>query len=169
MERLTKRGKGHIDIGNEGSVTRCIQRLADYEDTGLAPEDIPTGLEFANVACALNLLEKYEALGTLEDLKALKDAEKQGLLVRLPCKVGSEAYFINLPYDCEICPALVTGVQINLFTPEHPLWIRIEYTSKLLGIHDIQGALDSMLGKTVFLTREGAEKALEEEPKWLST
>ena len=30
----------------------------------------------------------------LEELKSYKEAEKQGLLVRLPCKVGTEVYYI---------------------------------------------------------------------------
>lgn len=100
--------------------------------------------------------------GDAKHITELLNVEEQGLLVRLPCKVGSEVYFINPPDDCEICPALVTRIGINLFTPEHPLWIRIEYTSKLLGIHDIQGTLDSMLGVRLFLTREEAKAALKE-------
>lgn len=48
-------------------------RLKAYEDTGLMPEDIPTGLQLASVFCMLNELREYEALGTPEELKSLKE------------------------------------------------------------------------------------------------
>ena len=39
--------------------------------------------------------EKYEQVAKwLEELKSYKDAEEQGLLARLPCKVGTEVYYI---------------------------------------------------------------------------
>lgn len=45
--RLTSRKGGWIDIGDEGRVTQCIQRLADYEDIG-------TVEEFRQIKQALN-------------------------------------------------------------------------------------------------------------------
>lgn len=66
--------------GNADCVEVLMEQRAAYEDSGLAPEDIPTGLELANVFCALNELKKYEALGTLDELKALqeKSQSRQG-------------------------------------------------------------------------------------------
>lgn len=123
---------------------RCTKSGFDFETTNLTE-----GLT-DSMGTALNRLSAYE------------DAEEQGLLVRLPCKVGDKVYFINWTFDSEICPATVIKIEINLFTPEHPLWLRIEYTSKRLGTHEYHATSDSMLNKTVFLTREKAEKALKE-------
>ena len=77
----------------------------------------------------------------LEELKSYKEAEEQGLLVRLPCK---EAYsrsgdFVYLIYDYEI--------------------IDLDPTDWCTNATDVEV---SEQGKTVFLTREEAEKKLEE-------
>nr|DAQ72876.1 MAG TPA: hypothetical protein [Caudoviricetes sp.] len=71
----------------------------------------------------------------LEELKSYKDLEEQDLLVRLPCKVGTEVYYIlGIPNKtpCAIDKCVFKLSDIN------------------------------KIGKTVFLTREEAEKKLEE-------
>lgn len=75
-----------------------------------------------------------------------------------PCKVGQTVYF--LPYD-EIIEAKVVNIEINYFTNPQ-LWISVEYLTKLLGVNKYKTRVDLMLGKTVFLTKEEAEKALAE-------
>lgn len=49
------------------------ERLKAYEDTGLEPEEIPTGLELAKVACALQ-----EMKNTSDELNRIK-TERQAL------------------------------------------------------------------------------------------
>ena len=80
--------------------------------------------------------EKYEQVAKwLKELKSYKDAEEQGLLVRLPCKVGTEVYYIlGIPNKT---PCVIDKCVFEL--------------------SDI-----NKIGKTVFLTREEAEKKLEE-------
>ena len=96
----------------------------------------------------------------LEELKSYKEAEEQGLLMRLPCKVGTKVYAISSFLDCiynyEHCKA----------TQE---WkceegIQCEYEKRLYYVKEIKVCLTlkSAIGKTVFLTREEAEKKLEE-------
>lgn len=69
MNRLTRyigsRAASAGDMGNLNFVRSVIDRLAAYEDTGLEPGEIPTGLELANVFAAI------------QELKHYKDAEKQ--------------------------------------------------------------------------------------------
>lgn len=80
--------------------------------------------------------EKYEQVAKwLEELKSYKEAEEQGLLVRLPCKVGTEVYYIlgipnKMPCTIDKC------------------------VFELSDVHKI--------GESLFLTREEAEKKLEE-------
>ena len=63
-----------------------------------------------------------------------EDAEEQGLLIRLPCKIGDTVY--------EVYQFCGDGA-----------WEIDEHKIKLEDLNKI--------GKTVFLTREGAEAALE--------
>lgn len=53
-------------------------RLSAYEDTGLEPEEIITGKELAEIACAMNLLKKYQEIGSLDHLRELAQADKEG-------------------------------------------------------------------------------------------
>lgn len=122
--------------------------------------------------------EKYEQVAKwLKELKSCKDAEEQGLLVRLPCK---EAYtqsgnYVYLIADCEIVKCVHCGLGIDPLSgtayitlatdekifpyrnpdPEHDL----DPTDWCTNATDVKA---SELGKTVFLTREEAENKLEE-------
>ena len=83
-----------------------------------------------------------------ERLKRYEDMEEQGLLVRLPCKVGDTIYrcgdTIKKIYEWDI-------VCIEMFADET---IFIDDSDNEFAKGDI--------GKTVFLTREEAEGALKE-------
>ncbi len=62
-----------------------LDRLAEYEDTGLEPEDILSNIK--TLSSELN--------NVFEELKEYKDLEEQGILIELPCKVGDTVYFIG--------------------------------------------------------------------------
>ena len=101
MERMT-----HIDhIGwymEDQSIAfdgrrrgKDVDRLAAYEDTGLEPGEVLTGKEMAEVGCAIIRLKKYEDIGPIDHLRELAQAEKDGRLVMLPCRVGDVVYEAN--------------------------------------------------------------------------
>lgn len=86
MDRLTHRetpeNKAYVDRGlvelhwysmeNEGYRGEAIDRLAAYEDKGVAPEDTLTSKEMAEVACALNELKAYkDTERTPEEVKSM--------------------------------------------------------------------------------------------------
>lgn len=73
-----------------------------------------------------------------------------------PVTVGQTVYFMR---DDEICEAKVIFIEINLFTNQ--LWISFEYYSPMFGTYEYKSRVDLMFDKTVFLTREEAEAALE--------
>lgn len=98
----------------------------------------------------------------LDRLRELVEAGRGGRCVVLPVEVGQNVYFINRAFDSEICTAIVIGAEINLYTPSCPIWLRIEWFSKRTGKHEYYSRADLMIGKTVFLTCEEAEAALEE-------
>lgn len=98
--------------------------------------------------------EEHEQLAEwLEELKSYKEAEEQGLLVRLPCKVGDTVYVPTRNFISEL---RIIMVSVDM----HGTYFRWMLNS---GIYpNLDGFSGSKLGKTVFLTREEAEKKLEE-------
>lgn len=86
----------------------------------------------------------------MEKLAAYEDAEEQGLLLRLPCKVGDTVYSLDrfcggYSSDCPSRPCKDC--------PDYKLEIH-EEKFKLNNIYDFD--------KTVFLTQEKAEAKLKE-------
>lgn len=102
--------------------------------------------EYADLESAKQLI------ALLEELKQYKDAEEQGLLLRLPCKVGDNIYIIE-PYGIE--EASITGISeaddIDCFCFE--VYIDPD-------CHEII-ALEEF-NDTWFLTKEEAEAKLKE-------
>lgn len=92
----------------------------------------------------------------LEELKAYKDAEENGLLLRLPCKVGDTVYETSSYIDCdeEQC------VNINFCECEEG--VRCEHLIRNYFVKKINFQIQmlAVFGKTVFLTKEEAEAAL---------
>lgn len=91
LERLTSRNEDCVSVNGHGlyhlTMTEVVQmadRLAAYEDTGLTPEELKTALTkplFLRVAA--------QALGVdIGRLRELAEADKDGRVVVLPCKVG---------------------------------------------------------------------------------
>lgn len=66
------------------AVRMALCRLAAYEDTGLRPEEILTGKELAEAACAMNLLKEYQSIGPVGHFRKLAQAEKDKRLVLYP-------------------------------------------------------------------------------------
>ena len=111
--------------------------------------------------------DNFKAIKKLADYE---DLEEQGLLVRLPCKVGDDVYIIPSPTNLRL--NILAGYEENnrvyhqhvrsiTFTDGH--WYatsREEY-----GIYSEKVLNDIAFGTTWFLTREEAEKKLEEMKK----
>lgn len=97
----------------------------------------------------------------LEELKSYKDLEEQGLLVRLPCKVGDIVYDIFFGYpEAHMVKAISYGYFIGYIEPkiENEIIFYCENCTNTMRVMFPMRELD----KTVFLTREEAEKKLEE-------
>lgn len=171
MERLTAKKDGHVYVINcppckvphdvNVILQQTADRLAAYEDTGLEPAEIKS-LQ-AEWAVNLRALDAYRALGSVDRLRELAQADREGRCVVLPVQVGQNVYFVNRAFDSEICTAIVIGAEINLYTPSCPIWLRIEWFSARTGKHEYHSRADLMIGITVFLTREEADAALRRE------
>ena len=112
--------------------------LREYLDTELTPEEvISMKFEWCAMMDALNSIG-----GGYTRLRELADADKDGRLVVLPCKVCDTVY-------------LIVTKRARVYMPE----FRFIKKSKLTFLNMERILQD--FGKTVFLTREEAEKALE--------
>ena len=175
MERLTYRLKtGEVLMATEYEekytkdewIVMLQCRLAAYEDMGLTPEEIndlasvreiSPEAEYAINKHADNIIERLDKLLHQTDddarLHDLAEADKDGRLVVLPCKVGQRVFAL-LDTDKHISECEVKQIGMGnktRFIGLEPIGARgREYGVALNGF-----------GKTVFLTREEAEKALE--------
>ena len=156
MERLTEHwGEGHLDIWvKDHDYVSAAHRLAAYEDTGLAPEEIvKMGLAYADSKRYSGRLESRLKAYDEPRLRELTEADRDGRVVVLPCKVGQRVFSLmdtdKRISECEV-KQIGMGNEI-VFIGLEPIGAR----GRQYGV-----ALNGF-GKTVFLTREEAEKALE--------
>ena len=97
----------------------------------------------------------YPTRRIIERLAEYEDLEEQGLLLRLPCKVGD---FIYEPTNRNtINEYRVTGIKEKAFA----LWIEWKLEKGFV-YQSIYGVEVGEIGKTVFLTQEEAEQKLKE-------
>lgn len=153
VERLTKRDidgclihpwsfngiNGSYDIWDEELMEKQIDRLAAYEDTGLEPEKIKKH-EAAYNECLTRTYGPFK-----QKISQWLQAEQDGRLVVLPCKVGDHV--------------LVDGrdaIVENFFGYETERYLHTQFFDNMQYI-DIP--FDE-IGKTAFLTREEAEAEL---------
>ena len=93
-----------------------------------------------------------------EKLATYEDLEEQGLLVRLPCKVGDTVYRVNAGAKQPIIPMTVS--EIHFLCCKNERAVRFDTIDK----EDMGKSCYRLedIGRIVFLTREEAEKKLEE-------
>ena len=178
MERLTFEGNfcdiAQCDVIPGGSSCEsgsCTQRkvwerLKAYEDTGLTPEEIndlasvreiSPEAEYAINKHADSIIERLDKLLAQTDddvrLRELAEAERDGRVVVLPCKIGDTVWAI-LDGKKHVCKCIVEFINIGGLCTTVVL-------CKVNGSREQYGATAALFSKTVFLTREEAEKALE--------
>ena len=153
MERLTLEDA----ITHAKEVAEKNYRGADFESLDSIDDDIKANC----IKCA----EEHEQLAKwLEELKFYKEAEEHGLIVRLPCKVGDKVWDNDFghPESYEI-KAFSYGYCDSYVEPDiedQIIFYHENYSGSITGSFAM-----SEIGKTVFLTREEAEKKLEEMKK----
>ena len=129
-----------------------MDRLTKRAKNGLAYIDIP--LNQSSVLDANeNIVECYT--GFIADrLAEYEDLEEQGLLIKLPCKIGGTIYdiyeFVENKYSPEMYEYEVDEITI------------VKDKEGIYFVIDSADFWSEDFGKTVFLTREEAEKALED-------
>lgn len=129
-------------------------RLKAYEDTHMMPSDVTSmRMDMAIIAALFNGVD-------VDRMKELAEADKDGRLVVLPCKVGGTLWVTgrdNVPREMELEAPDIRAV----CTDEDNLCMST-CNRKPDGFCAYRLRNDGAdIGKTVFLTREEAEKALE--------
>lgn len=134
-------------------VADSVSLITDWTAIQMFEESELVRYSCANAAKAINELRKQIA--------AYEDAEEQGLLVRLPCKVGDTVYAPTRSF--------VSEFRVSQFDfagyEKSSLWVEWHLTKGITGNFRLDGIRASEIGKTVFLTREEAEAALKGETK----
>ena len=178
MERLTKhskqtshengiccthfRGPECLEVGGNCAMNckweeAAWSRLAAYEDTGLTPERCA---EFARADAEGRYIVMRDAEQEgVARLRELAEADRAGRLAVLPCKVGDTVWVTRNPWTGKLLKkpldAYVNGVKMY----SHGIYVNLLFdTRKINGTRDYE---INHIGKTVFLTREEAEAALE--------
>lgn len=111
----------------------------------------PTDLKWAE---ALDRLAAYEDAGPIDRLRELAEADKDGRLVVPPCKVGDRLYEVTGRKTISVYK--VRAIRVELFG----LFIEWDIVEGFVW-QSLAGINAGEIGKTVFLTREEAEKVLE--------
>ena len=176
MERLTKRdndGQAMMDCekckadwtGKHGKPmadctalycrNRLKDRLAAYEDSRCAPEEVLLKDKADEIALKLMRLADLESLCSYTRLRELAEADKDGRVVVPPCKVGDRLYEVTGRKTISVYK--VKAIRVELFG----LFIEWDIVEGFVW-QSLSGINAGEIGKTVFLTREEAEKALKE-------
>ena len=95
-----------------------------------------------------------EKEGLERKLAEYEDAEEQGLLLRLPCKVGDAVYAIGFNNNK---PIIYESVVLSILITEKEIVFNVKVDE-----FEVNSQLkQSMFGKTVFLTQAEAEQKLK--------
>lgn len=153
MNRLTKRVDGiavleswAIDKDPVSIIQRLCNRLTAYEDSGLEPEEIKKH-EAAYNECLTRTYGPFK-----QKISQWLQAEQDGRLVVLPCKVGDTVWVV---FSNGLRPYVVDRLYVMA---DSKVMVRMRHM--LTETLRISG---DEFGKTVFLTREEAEAALAQE------
>lgn len=160
MERLTFEGN-FCDIAQcsevpggsfceDGSCSqkKVWERLKAYEDKRLEPEEVLPKDKADEIALKLMRLADLESLCNYTRLRELAEADKDGRVVVQPCKVGDKLYrvFAGEIFEHRVGSMKYFAIQGRWDFETYPFCPCVE----------------SSIGKTVFFSREEAEKALAE-------
>ena len=123
--------------------------LRQYLDTGMTPEAFQSYVVFLQ-----DLIGDQKASEALDRFRQLVKADKDGRVAVLPCKVGDTLYEVTGRKT--ISEYRVKAIRVELFC----MFIEWEIEKGFVW-QSLTGITQNEIGKTVFLTREEAEKALE--------
>ena len=127
-----------------------MERLTEMQSDGCYDLKDING-EWCNKYCEKQRAQTCKKCGIYQAIQKLaeyENSEEQGLLLRLPCKVGTKVYTINRIIDYGEVGDEVT-YSYSIIEREFQIYMMMEYAK-------------FAFGKTVFLTQAEAEQKLKE-------
>ena len=150
-----KHGKPMADCTALYCRNRLKDRLAAYEDSDCEPEEVLPKDKADEIALKLMRFAELESLCSYTRLRELAEADKDGRVVVSPCKVGDRLYEVTGRKTISVYK--VRAIRVELFS----LFIEWDIVEGFVW-QSLAGINAGEIGKTLFLTREEAEKALKE-------
>ena len=143
---------------NKGRIKACGRELENRRLTKKDKHGKYVSKEHLSILCN-TFSSEHRLKAILNKLGEYEDAERQGLLLRLPCKVGDKIFLDFAGFGKDIDEFTVKDFHLDCFEDgEVILFCDYESDDKTL-----TGQIDVMnFGKTVFITREEAEAKLKE-------
>ena len=142
-----KHGKPMADCTALYCRNRLLGRVVEYEDTGWTPKEVTALGELFNYALKESKT-LTEQLTLLKHIRKLAEADKDGRVIVLPAKKGDTLYAVTrFGVEKRVVKEIAAPFFYNTYESS-------DRAALPTAIRDF--------GKTVFLTREEAEKALRE-------
>ena len=159
MERITIPGyRYHNDEFMDSGVAKFFNRLSAYEDSGLEPEEIKKH-EAAYNECLTRTYGPFK-----QKIIQWLQAEQDGLLLVLPCKVGDRVWAtraygkqFDAPREGHVRKFVVHDDELVFL--EALIWMDLGEGKNEYGYRT------ESFGKIVHLTREEVEAALKGDPE----
>jgi hypothetical protein len=139
------------------------KEVADMNYNDAEKFDSNDSVENYMKANCMECAEQHEKLAEwLEELKSYKEAEEQGLLVRLPVNKNKEIYIISSRWTvCSECGSRFD--EYSCSGCEYECDSKKEYYVRSIYLSSINvSTYANQFGKTIFFTSEEAKKKLEE-------
>ena len=159
------------NIKNKNELKRRIELFLDDEldysiNEDFCKETMKMMREFIGHTSHRLDCEESRVKSLKSKLKNYKDLEEQGLLLRLPCKVGDCIYRVNTGAKEPIIKMRVLAVNYKQFYKDITVIRKDRTVIRIYAINDIDMGESCYLledfGKTIFLTKEEAEQKLKE-------
>ena len=175
MERLTKRlssgaptynypascyfddDSGPDKIAQSAFRQRCVERLADYEDSACEPEEVLPKDKADEIVLKLMRLADLESLCSYTRLRELAEADKDERVVVLPVKPVLTPILSSMLYIIEDGDIYEDALYEAVVGMSENGEMNVVYTT----LSDQITFEQADIGKTVFLTHEEAKAALE--------
>lgn len=142
-----------------------MERLTKRNNKGITELNIrcPEGCEYVTCSPEEGYQCQHQCEGDIiTKLAVYEDAEEQGLLLRLPCKVGDKLYYIDSYYNVvvpvRLNEVIIQFVGINNYTYQYNCCSFDECGDT----YEEYEFNNNDFGKTVFLTKAEAEAKLKE-------
>lgn len=145
--------------GDNCTQRKVWEKLKAYEDTGLTPEEINDAVVGAKLMAKAKVVSVFGVAA--ERLLELAEAEKDGRVVVLPCKVGGTAWVkdrAGIPKEMRL---EAPDIRFVCTDEDNLCMATCGRTGNGLCAYRIMND-NSDIGKRVFLTREEAKAALKE-------